>query len=55
MSRCLIGDTIICFGKVILPGQYLERFNDLDLIREERIKYLHSENVDSMFMLRKKG
>lgn len=41
--------------KADFARQYLERFNDLDLIKEERIKYLNSENMDSMFMLRKKG
>jgi pseudaminic acid biosynthesis-associated methylase len=33
---------------------YLDRFKDLELVREQRLPYLHSENVDSMFLLRKK-
>jgi pseudaminic acid biosynthesis-associated methylase len=32
---------------------YLERFNDLELVREQRLPYLHNENVDSMFLLRR--
>ena len=34
---------------------YLERFPDLEIVREERIAYLASDNVDTMFLLRKKG
>jgi pseudaminic acid biosynthesis-associated methylase len=33
---------------------YLDRFKDLELVREQRLPYLHTENVDSMFLLRKK-
>lgn len=33
---------------------YMDRFSDLVLIKEERHKYIHSDNVDSMFLLRKK-
>lgn len=33
---------------------YLERFDDLELVKEERLKYLNSENVDSMFLLRRR-
>lgn len=33
---------------------YLERFNDLALIKEERYKYLDTDNIDSMFLLKKK-
>jgi pseudaminic acid biosynthesis-associated methylase len=33
---------------------YLDRFQDLELAREQRLPYLHNENVDSMFLLRKK-
>jgi pseudaminic acid biosynthesis-associated methylase len=33
---------------------YLDRFKDLELVCEQRLPYLHSENVDSMFLLRKK-
>jgi pseudaminic acid biosynthesis-associated methylase len=33
---------------------YLENFDDLELAREERIPYLESGNVDTMFLLRRK-
>jgi pseudaminic acid biosynthesis-associated methylase len=33
---------------------YLDRFENLELVREQRLPYLHDENVDSMFLLRKK-
>jgi pseudaminic acid biosynthesis-associated methylase len=33
--------------------KYLELFEDLELIKEERINYRNSENIDSMFLLRK--
>lgn len=33
---------------------YLQRFKDLELVREQRLPYLHNENVDSMFLLRRK-
>jgi len=33
---------------------YLDRFRDLEIVREQRLPYLHNENVDSMFLLRKK-
>ena len=32
---------------------YLQRFNDLALISERRIRYSHSEDVDSMFLLKR--
>jgi pseudaminic acid biosynthesis-associated methylase len=34
---------------------YLESFGDLELVREERMPYLENSNVDSMFLLRRKG
>jgi len=34
---------------------YIQRFPDLRLIKERKFKYLDSENVDSMFLLEKKG
>ena len=34
---------------------YLENSADLELIAERKVPYLDSENVDSMFLLRKKG
>lgn len=33
---------------------YMDRFPDLELIKEEKYKYLYNDNVDSMFLLRKK-
>jgi hypothetical protein len=33
---------------------YLERFADLELIREQHIPYLENANVDTVFLLRKK-
>lgn len=35
--------------------RYRERFDDLELVREERLPYLRDDNVDAMFLLRKKG
>ncbi len=34
---------------------YLEEFQDLELVKEKRIKYLDKDNVDLMFLLRKKS
>ncbi len=33
---------------------YLELFSDLVIVKEERLQYLDNDNVDSMFLLRKK-
>ena len=33
---------------------YLRAFSDLELVKEERVRYLDSENIDSMFLLRRK-
>lgn len=33
---------------------YLKEFDDLELVREERLKYLDNDNVDSMFLLKKR-
>jgi len=33
---------------------YLEQFEELKIIKEERLKYLTNDNVDAMFLLRKK-
>lgn len=32
---------------------YLDQFGDLELVKEERLKYLYNDNVDSMFLLRR--
>ena len=34
---------------------YLERFRDLELVREDRMRYLDNENVDTAFLLRRKA
>lgn len=34
---------------------YLEKFPDLELVREERLQYLADSNVDTMFLLRRKA
>jgi len=33
---------------------YLERFADLELVKEQRLPYLENSNVDTVFLLRKK-
>lgn len=33
---------------------YLDRFSDLELVKEEKFKYINNDNVDSMFLLRKR-
>jgi hypothetical protein len=33
---------------------YLDLFDDLELVRDERVRYLDSDNVDSMFLLSKR-
>jgi pseudaminic acid biosynthesis-associated methylase len=42
------------FWKVDYAGLYHKTIEDLELIREERLKYPDGKNVDSMFLLRKK-
>jgi pseudaminic acid biosynthesis-associated methylase len=34
---------------------YLNKFTDLAVVKEKRIKYLDNDNVDSMFLIRKRG
>jgi pseudaminic acid biosynthesis-associated methylase len=34
---------------------YLDTFADLDVVREERLPYLENENVDAMFLLRRRN
>jgi len=34
---------------------YTDRFQDLSLVKEKRIPYVDSDNVDAMFLLEKKG
>ena len=33
---------------------YREQFSDLELVQEKRLKYIDDDNVDAMFLLRKK-
>lgn len=39
--------------KMDYAHQYLSRFGDLELVQEQHLPYLDSNNVDSMFLLRK--
>ena len=39
--------------KADFAEKYLERFDNLTLVKEERIKYLGNDNVDAMFLLKK--
>lgn len=39
--------------KADFAEKYLELFEDLTLVKEERIKYLGNENIDAMFLLKK--
>jgi pseudaminic acid biosynthesis-associated methylase len=41
--------------KADFAKQYIDKFKDLGLIKEKRIKYLDNDNVDSMFLIRKKS
>jgi pseudaminic acid biosynthesis-associated methylase len=34
---------------------YLQQFEDLELVREDRLRYLDNDNVDTAFLLRRKG
>lgn len=34
---------------------YIDEFRDLELIKEKRIKYLDNDNMDSMFLIRKRS
>ncbi|UCH07022.1 MAG: methyltransferase domain-containing protein [Deltaproteobacteria bacterium] len=33
---------------------YLDQFGDLELVKEERLKYLTNDNIDTMFLLRRR-
>ncbi len=35
-------------------GLYLEQFDDLELVKEKRVKYLENDNVDAMFLNKKR-
>jgi pseudaminic acid biosynthesis-associated methylase len=40
--------------KMDYARRYLQRFEDLELVREQHIPYLEGSNVDTVFLLRKK-
>jgi pseudaminic acid biosynthesis-associated methylase len=40
--------------KMDYARQYLERFPDLELLREQRLPYLENKNIDAVFLLQKK-
>ena len=41
--------------KANFPQLYLNLFEDVQLIKEEKLKYLNDNNIDVMFLLKKKG
>lgn len=41
--------------KTDFAGLYLNSFDDLELVKEKKLKYLESENVDTMFLIRKRN
>jgi len=41
--------------KADFPRLYLDQFNDLEMVKEEYIKYLENENIDVMFLLQKEN
>jgi len=41
--------------KANFPKLYTELFNDLELIKEKRLKYLNNDNIDIMFLLKKRS
>ena len=41
--------------KANFPRLYLDLFSSLELIKEKRLKYLNDNNMNIMFLLRKKG
>ena len=36
-------------------GLYLDLFDDLELVKEKKLKYVENENVDTMFLIRKRN
>lgn len=40
--------------KANFSKMYLDLFSDLELVKERKLKYLNDNNVDSMFLLKKK-
>jgi len=41
--------------KTDFAGLYLNSFDDLELVKEKKLKYLENENVDTMFLIRKRN
>ena len=41
--------------KTDFAGLYLNFFDDLELVKEKRLKYLENENIDTMFLIRKRN
>lgn len=41
--------------KANFPRLYLDLFGDLELVKEKRLKYLNNDNIDIMFLLKKKS
>jgi pseudaminic acid biosynthesis-associated methylase len=41
--------------KMDYARRYLDRFPDLELVREQRVPYLENANVDTVFLLKKKS
>jgi pseudaminic acid biosynthesis-associated methylase len=39
--------------KMDFARQYLDRFPDLELVKEQRLKYLDNANIDTVFLLKK--
>lgn len=40
--------------KANFPKIYLELFKNLKLVKEKRLKYLNNDNIDAMFLLKKR-
>lgn len=40
--------------KADFARMYLDKFDDLELVRQERLEYLDNDNVDTMFLLEKR-
>jgi len=40
--------------KANFPKLYTDLFKDLKLVKEKKLKYLHNENIDVMFLLKKR-
>jgi len=41
--------------KTDFASLYLSLFDDLELVKEKRLKYLENENIDTMFLIRKRN